>query len=74
MPPFCLTKKRRRRRHVEAEHHWSQWCAAYIVARVLGLTPEEAATQRVVTSSVPATSCPHNGIKHGRTLNHARAE
>jgi catechol 2,3-dioxygenase-like lactoylglutathione lyase family enzyme len=27
------------------KHHWSQWYAAYIVARVQGLTPEEAATQ-----------------------------
>ena len=25
------------------KHHWSDWYAAYIVARVQGRTPEEAA-------------------------------
>jgi hypothetical protein len=36
------------KRHGEYEpmapkHHWSQWYAAYIAARALGSTPEEAA-------------------------------
>jgi hypothetical protein len=26
------------------KHHWSDWYAAYIVARTQGKTPEEAAT------------------------------
>jgi hypothetical protein len=39
-----------RHRHGQYEptapkHHWSDWYAAYIVARERGKTPEEAATE-----------------------------
>ena len=49
-------------RHGEYEptapkHHWSDWYAAYIVARENGRTPEEAAQHGALHIEVPAAAC-----------------